>query len=180
MIRLEKMTPLERGWGGCHFPHLCLFMLNSPWVTARPWQNKIRAPFCTSISLSHGIGGQVRRRKVLYIIQCATGCRSVLYYLSSSFMLSLGLIFHLFIYLLISSSIFFLTQRSQMTWRQLSFSLVLVSFCLHTSASSLSLPIKHSLCLHPPPNPMHTPTPTPRPLVRLPTRGTKVKNTERI
>lgn len=34
-------------------------MLNRPWVTARPWQNKIRVPFCTSVSLSHGIGWQV-------------------------------------------------------------------------------------------------------------------------
>lgn len=157
MIRLEKMTPLVRGWGGCHFPHSCLFMLNSPWVTARPWQNKIRAPFCTSISLSHGIGWQVSRGEK-YCTLCSVLQGAGLSY--TSLTLSLGLIFRLSIYLLISLSIFFHTQCSQMTLCQLSFSLVLVSSCLCTSASSLSLPIKPSLCLQLP-QPHAHPNPAP-------------------
>lgn len=46
----------------------CLFMLNRTWLTARPWQNKIRVPFCTSVSLSHRIRWQVSWGEELYTL----------------------------------------------------------------------------------------------------------------
>lgn len=72
------------------FPHTCLFMLNSPWVTARPWQNKIRVPLCTSVSLSHGMGWQVSRGEERRTVRT-----SISHHPTSSFMLSLGLAFHI-------------------------------------------------------------------------------------
>lgn len=151
MIRVGKMTPRETGWEGCHFPHSCLFMLNSPWVTARPWQNKIRAPFCTSISLSHGIDGSVEERSTVHY----TTCRSV---------------FHLFSCLLI---IIFLIYLSLYLFRHpfflsaLSLSLFLFA-SVHLLHLSPSLPIHSSLRL------------VSSPPFRLSSRGTKVKNTGRI
>lgn len=46
----------------------CLFMLDRTWLTARPWQNKIRVPFCTSVSLSHRIRWQVSWGEELYTL----------------------------------------------------------------------------------------------------------------
>lgn len=69
MIRLEKMTPQKRGEMAAIFLTTCLFMLNRPWVTGRPWQNKIRDPFYTSISLSRAIGWQVSWGGELYTMQ---------------------------------------------------------------------------------------------------------------
>lgn len=148
------MTPQKRRWDGCHFPHTCLFMLNGPWVTARPWQNKIRVPLCTSVSLSHGIGWQVSwgEERVHYTV-----CRSI---------------FHLLLlcsrFLSIYPSLYFshlLLHTAFITRFPSAHSLpFLVSLCL--CFVSLSLPI-HPCCLSPPP-----------PVAAL--RGTKVKNTGRI
>lgn len=142
----------------------CLFMLNRPWVTARPWQNKIRVPFCTSVSLSHGIVWQVSWGKyyTLYSMQ--------VYFSPSCFVFYAHSWSHFpFIYL---SLYFFLCLFHALfiTWCQLPFSL---SLFLFPSASlhhlSLSLSIHLLFCL----------LPSLTLSASLPW-GTKVKNTGRI
>lgn len=168
MIRLGKMTPRKRRWDGCHFPHTCLFMLNSPWVTARPWQNKIRVPLCTSVSLSHGIGWQVSRGEehdTLYSMQLYFSPSYLLFYALSRFHfasidLSLRFFQHPFHTLLITRFVSALSLP------------LLVSFS-RSYLCSISLPVSP----YPPSSPS-PPLPSP-PLASLP-RGTKVKNTGRI
>lgn len=130
MIRVGKMTPQETRWEGCHFPHSCLFMLNSPWVTARPWQNKIRAPFCTSISLSHGIGWWVSGGE--------EHCTSYNVQVCFSPLLCLLIIIFFYLSILIFISASFLSS--------LSLSLFLFA-SVHLLHLSLSLPIHSSLRL---------------------------------
>lgn len=145
MIRVGKMTPRETRWEGCHFPHSCLFMLNSPWVTARPWQNKIRAPFCTSISLSHGIGWRVSGGKELCTWCNVQVCFSPLLLPSHHHIFNLSIPYIYF-------GIFFLSALSSSLF--LFFFLFLlficfISLCLSLSTpASVSSPLPHSASLH--------------------------------
>lgn len=169
MIRLEKMTPGERRWDGCHFPHSCLFMLNSPWVAARPWQNKIRAPFCTSISLSHGIGWQVSRGEKHCTLYSVLQCAGLFFTILPPLLFFLLVSFSMYLSIFIRLSASFPHTVFTNGFMSALFLPVLVSFLpLYFCFISLSLPINPSLCLHPAPS------------FRLSSRGTKVKNTERI
>lgn len=170
MTRLEKMTPQKRRWDGCHFPHTCLFMLNRPWVTARPWQNKIRVPFCTSVSLSHGIGWQVswgEEHCTLYSMQVYFSPSSPPLLCSLSLPIHLSIFIFLYFFHPLLHTLFITRFVSAPSLP------LLVSFSLCTSASSLSVSPY-------PPSPLSPPLPPSLPPPASPPPGTKVKNTERI